>query len=396
MTDEFLPSRFFDIEPTTVDSLREKFRKHMDSLRAMDVFELTLHKKWMEVQDYQSMVNRSQVVKSKIWTPTDFANKEQTVAEVRALKPRIRFVNPTDLALMNEWLMLRVFCHSMDFEQNPGRFFRFVVEDEVTGKYLGATSIGSDVISIKCRDAWIGWERVYRTTSGRLNNSCIGTCIMACQPFGYNFLGGKLVASLMVDSVVANAWKEQTGDRLAGLTTTSLYGGVSMYNGIPYWYKLGETEGKIYIKPDDAVYKEWHHWLQENKPDEYRKATFKEGINGPVTGIKQKILDLVFKTSGIQASKYAHGFKRGVYYAPLYQNTKEFLRGDIDEAALIPHPRLRNGTQGIIDWWIEKAVNRYTKLYDEKRIKPEILYYNDGIGMTWHDFKNQYLGEVGR
>ena len=396
MTAPFLPSKFFDIEPTTVDTLREKFRKHMDTLKNMDVYELTLYKKWMEIQDYGSLINRSQVVKAKIWAPKDFSNHKGTVKEVRALRPRIVFVDPLDEALMNDWLMLRVFCHTMDFEQNPGRFYRFLVIDEVTGKYLGATSIGSDVISIRVRDEWIGWERVYRTSSGRLNHSAIGTCIMACQPFGYNFLGGKLVASLMVDAPVAAAWKQQTEDTLVGLTTTSLYGGVSMYNGIPYWYGLGETEGKIYIKPDDSVYKEWHHWLQENKPDEYRKATFKEGIVGPVTGIKQKILDLVFHTAGIRAAKYAHGFKRGVYYAPLYANTKEFLRGEIDEAALIPHPRLNGGTDKIVQWWIEKAINRYTKLHQEHRIKPEMLYYNTGIGMMWPDFKDQFFGEVGR
>lgn len=395
MTD-FLPSQFFDVEPTTVDILREKLRLHMDMLKLMDVREFTLYKKWIEVQQYRRFGNRSEVVKAKIWTPTDFGDVERTEAEIRALRPQIVFIHPDNKAMVDEWLMLRVFCHSMAFDQNPGRFFRFAVIDEVTGKYLGCTSIGSDVISIKARDKWIGWTQKDRTETGRLKNTVIGTCIMACQPFGYNFLGGKLVASLMADDVVAESWEEMTGSKLVGLTTTSLYGTESMYNGIPYWKKMGATEGKIFLKPDDSVYKEWHHWLKEHKPEEYLKATVKEGINGPITGIKQKILDLAFRTASIRASKYVHGFKRGVYYCVRYENAREFFRGEIPQEELKVHPRIAKGTQGIIDYWMQKAVNRYRKLHDEGRLKTEYLYYNDLIDMSWEEAKETYLGEIGR
>lgn len=394
---EFLPGKFFDVEPTTVDTLREKLRVHMEFLKSMNVREHTLYKKYIEVQDYRKMANRSSVTKANIWTPTDITDKERTIKELGALEPKIMYVSPDDKQLTLDWQMLRVFCHTMNFDQNPGRFYRFIVYDEPTGKWLGAASIGSDVISIRVRDAWIGWEREWRQSSGRLNNSTIATCIMACQPFGYNFLGGKLVAALMTDRPVADAWEAQSGDKLVGLTTTSLYGASSMYNGIPYWKTLGETEGKIYLKPDDSVYKEWHDWLKKNKYDEYIAKTVKDGIVGPVTGIKQKILDMAFKYASIKPSRYTHGFKRGVYYALLYENTKEYLRGEIELDALIEHPRLTGDrTQRIVEWWRKKAIKRYTKLLDNDGIKPELLYYNDIIGSTWNEAKELYLGEVGR
>ena len=395
MTNDFLPSRFFDVEPTTVDTLRQKLVTHMNMLKSMDVYEMTLYKKWVEAQKYLKFINRSEVVKARIWTPTDILDKEQTVNEINALVPKIVYINPeTDKSMMDDWLMLRVFCHTMAFDQNPGRFIRFMVYDEVTEKYLGATSIGSDVIAIGVRDKWIGWDKSVRLES-TLKNSAIATCIMATQPLGYNMLGGKLIASLMTDDAVAEAWMSTTGNRLVGLTTTSLYGTESMYNGIPYWKKLGATQGRIYLKPDDSVYDEWHHWLQDNKPDEYLKATRKEGIVGPVTGIKQKILDLAFKTASISPSKYTHGFSRGVYYAPLYENAREYLRGEIGEDKLVRHPRMK-GTESIVNWWRNKAINRYLKVYEESRLKPEILYYNDLIGVSWEDAKKLYLEEVGR
>ena len=47
-------------------------------------------------------------------------------------------------------------------------------------------------------------------------------------------------------------------------------------------------------------------------------------------------------------------------------------------------------------WWKRKAIRRYTKLHEENRLKPEILYYSDILNMTWDACKEKYLGEVGR
>ena len=47
-------------------------------------------------------------------------------------------------------------------------------------------------------------------------------------------------------------------------------------------------------------------------------------------------------------------------------------------------------------WWKPKAIKRYSKLHKENRLKPEILYYSDILGMTWEQCKEKYLGEVGR
>lgn len=387
---------FFDVQEPTLDDAKKAFIENMDMLKSMPVESQTLYKKWKEVKGYYAnRVDASRVVKAKIWTPTDIMNKEQTVKEIKALKPRIRYVVPKSADEL-DWLMLRVFSHTMEFDQNPGRFLKFLVYDESTGKYLGAASLGSDVIAITCRDEWIGWSKEIRL-KGKLNNSAIGTCIMATQPFGYNFLGGKLVASLLTTKVVADTWERLYNNKLAGLTTTSLYGGHSMYQRIPFWKEMGNSKGAIAIKPDDDVYDEWHQWIKENMAEDYnRKIRSKDTASGPVTGIKQQILSIIFKAVGISQSKYKHGFERGVYYAPLYENTREFLRGEIDESKLVPLAKLKDDVDSVVNWWVVKAVARYEKLYDENRIKPEILYYNNLVNMTWDEAREHYLGEVGR
>jgi len=289
-----------------------------------------------------------------------------------------------------------VFSHTMEFDQNPGRFVRFLVYDEVTGKYLGATSLGSDVIAIACRDEWIGWDKDTKL-QGKLNSSAIGTCIMATQPFGYNFLGGKLVASMLTTKVVSDTWERLYNNVLAGLTTTSLYGSESMYNSIPFWKKLGSSTGAIGIKPDDTVYQKWHDYIKEHKPDEYKERFVKEDSSkGPVTGIKQQIMAMIFREVGVSASKYKHGFERGVYYAPLYENTREFLRGEIDKDKLVPLTKLKDDVDSVINWWKPKAIARYQKLHDEGRIKDGILYYTNLIGISWDEARELYLSEVGR
>jgi hypothetical protein len=389
-------AEFFDVPEVSIDDAKQRFIDNMDMLKSMPVQEQTLYKKWKEIKGYYAnKVDASRVVKAKIWTPTDIMNKEQTVAEINALQPRIRYVVPKTQD-ESDWLMLRVFSHTMEFDQNPGRFVRFLAYDEITGKYLGAVSLGSDVISITCRDEWIGWDKDTKL-GGKLNNSAIGTCIMATQPFGYNFLGGKLVASLLTTKVVAETWEKLYNNKLVGLTTTSLYGGHSMYQRIPFWKEMGLSKGAITIKPDDDVYDEWHQWIKENMADEYdKKILSKDTGNGPVTGIKQHILSIIFKAVGISQAKYRHGFERGVYYAPLYENTREFLKGDITEKELVPLKKLEKDVDAVVDWWKVKAIARYCNLYEQGRIKPEILYYNNIIDMSWDEAKQAYLGDVGR
>lgn len=384
--------QFFDMPQFDYEENKKIFVEHMDFLAAMSNEEHTLYKKWKEVQNYPNLLDKSAVLKARIWTPRDITDKEKTSEDISALQPEIIPVPSDDKKLLEEWLILRVFIHTMEFEQNPGRFLRFLIRDKVTQQYLGVASIGSDIITVSCRDKWIGWTEKNKLEDGRLRNSAIATTIVATQPFGYNFLGGKLVAALMTDPVVRQTWQDLYNEPLVGLTTTSLYGKHSMYQRIPYWKELGETAGKVMLKPDDKVYEVWNHWLQENKAEEYLKKTIGPG-GKPASGVKQKIIVMIMQELGLKQAKYTHGFQRGVYYAPFYENTREYLRGEIGEKDLIPNKKLDRNP---VEWWLPKASARYETLHKENRLKDGILYYNDIVDVPWEEVKRVYLGEVGR
>jgi len=392
---------FFDEPKFDFDKERKTFIDNLNLLKTMSVQEQTLYKKWQEFNaDVYSMTQKASKFKrinNSIWTPSDITNKEQTLIELLALEPYVEMLEQGNAKDNETWTLVRRLIHTMEFTANPGRNLKFFVKDKVTGKLLGVICLGSDVTSLGARDKYIGWSLDNKFKDGKLKHTAIGTTICCAQPLGYNFLGGKLVAALVTSSVVRDAWKKLYGQTLVGMSTTSLYGIHSMYNSIPLWRTMGKSVGRIALKPDDATYEVWHDWVRENMESEYKKATTqKEGVSGPPTGVKQKTINLIFRAVGIKASDYEHGFQRGIYYADMYENGKEFLRGEIEEKDLKMKKKYAEDTDYIMNWWKPKAIKRYTKLFDEGRLKPEKLFYGDIVGKTWEETKEMYLSEVGR
>ena len=402
---------FWDSEPEkpVFDFDREKANliENMDYLLTMSVEEQTLYKKWVELQGDTMIKDKSLIASyyDSQWKPTDINNKELTIKEIEELDPYVEIVddNPKE---STKWAQIRRMIHTMDFTANPGRNVKINVKDRVSGKLLGQISLASDVTSMGVRDNYIGWSKDNKFVDGKLNHTTIASTIVCTQPLGYNFLGGKLVAMMTTVPEVRNYWKTKYGQTLIAVGTTSLYGIHSQYNGIPLFKTLGESAGKISLKPEDKFYDPWHHWLKENRAEWYKQnisderarngANMGYEANGPVSGIKQKILGQIFKECGIKANQYHHGFKRGVYLAMMYENGREFLCKQIEEDALVLKPKFEQGVEYINKWWKKHAISRYSKLYDEGRIKPEHLFYIEGIGMGWDEFKAKYLKEVGR
>jgi len=403
---------FWDTEPANpefdFETQKRLLIENMDYLSSMSVEEQTLYKKWVELQEPSMIRDKSQIASmyDVQWAPSDINNLEQTIKEIEELEPYVEIVE--DAKEATKWTYIRKMIHTMSFVANPGRNVKINVKDRKSGKLLGQISLASDVTSMAVRDNYIGWTKDDKFKKGKLNHTTIASTIVCTQPLGYNFLGGKLIAMMTTVPEVRNYWKEKYGQTLIAVGTTSLYGIHSQYNGIPHFKTLGESAGKISIKPDDKFYDPWHQWLKKERSEWYQQAITNErirngknmgtgeGASGPVSGIKQKILGQILKECGIKASDYHHGFKRGVYLAMIYENGPEFLRDEIGEDELKMKQKFEEGVDYISKWWKKKAIKRYTKLHSEGRLKPENLFYLDGIGKDWETFKNNRLNEVGR
>ena len=385
---------FFGEAEFNYQAEKQKFIDNMDFLKSMSVQEQTLYKKWQEFnkdEKLMSQITSLDVISNQLWKPTDINNLEQTIQEINDMEPIVEYTQDNA-----KWTLLRQGISSMEFVANPGRNIKFYVKDKVSNKYLGVICMGSDVTSLGSRDEYIGWTRDNKFKDGKLNHTAIGTSIIATQPLGYNFLGGKLVSALVTCSTIRDKWQEMYDETLVGATTTALYGIHSQYNGIPHWKTLGETKGKISIKPDDSAYDVWHQWLKDNKTEKYEKLVELRPNGQPQTGIKQKIIQMIYQELGIKRAKYEHGFKRGAYYADIYENGRPFLRNEINEDELVMKEKYKLDYDRIINWWKPKAIRRYEKLHKENRLKPEQLFYSDIIGMSWEETKEKYLGDIGR
>jgi hypothetical protein len=401
---------FWDTEPQKpvfdFEIEKAKLKENMDYLMTMSVQEQTLYKKWVELQEPSMIQAKDQIASyyDSQWKPTDINNKELTIKEIESLDPYVEIID--DPKESTKWAAVRRMIHTMDFTANPGRNVKINVKDRVSGKLLGQISLASDVTAMGVRDNFIGWSKDNKFVDGKLNNTTIASTIVCTQPLGYNFLGGKLIAMMTTTPEVRAYWKTKYDNILIAVGTTSLYGIHSQYNGIPLFKTLGESAGKISLKPDDKFYDPWHQWIKENRAEWYKQNISDERArnganmgyesNGPVSGIKQKILSAIFKECGIKATEYHHGFKRGVYMAMMYENGCEYLRNEITEDKLILKDKFKQGTEYINKWWKKHAISRYTKLHDEGRIKPEHLFYIDAIGISWEEMKAKYLAEVGR
>ena len=132
-----------------------------------------------------------------------------------------------------------------------GKNIQLVAKEKNTGKILGFIRLGSPVIYMRPRNELLG--QVFSQnpdTTKRFNDSAMmGFVIVPSQPFGFNYLGGKLMAGICTSHEVREICNKKYGMNMCLFETTSLYGstkGVSQYDGMkPFIRYQGETDSDI-------------------------------------------------------------------------------------------------------------------------------------------------------
>jgi len=328
--------------------------------------EAVFYDKYYEIQECINQQFTITKLKSKLWDGTDISEICPWAFQVETKEQ------------LDDWRYLIRFTSSFKNVSNPGRNMKFLVEDKTTGKYLGALTVTSDFGDLGARDKYIGWSRDDRYKNKKLNNVACGQAIIPIQPFGYNFLGGKLMALMITSDTIRNAWEEKYGDVLVGMTTTSLYGTFSQYNGLSTFKKRGKTTGQMPIKLPRPVVKRWEEYYGEKSKDK-------------LGGFAK-----IYRECGMKPKDYQHGIQRGIYFCPFYENTNEFLCGNIEKSSLIIRQKFVNYNSYITDWWKPKAEKRFNKLQSEDRLITKLHFWDKLFGLSYEEAKQNYLGEVGR
>ena len=392
------------------EKLVEVLTKDLTYASGMDVKEYTLYQKWCEIKErypvqevstlfgqdiqmvYPEQDKLIKQVKSNFWMPKepdDYAN----------LKPVMKLHNGE---LAETWNAIRTFSSTMKNNSNIGRNLFYTIEDEVTGKYLGVICISSDFLDLTPRDNAIGWSRDVKTSQGMINHTAIGSTIVPLQPLGYNYMGGKLLALLCLADTVQKDWKERYGDVLVGVTTTSLYGntksnGLSQYDGLEHWNKMGFSSGSVAFEPSRATKRMIFDWIKENhtkKYFEWWEAKNKQGL--PLKrDHKNRSLHFAYPKLGIPKELTRTEHQRGIYFSPLYDNTSEYLRKEIGDDKLVKS--FDTSLEALTNIWKTKyAKGRISMLKKKNTVSYEALFYDDLIKMSWEETKAKYLTQVGR
>ena len=401
------PERFIHID---TEELKTKLIGDLTYASKMDVREYTLYQKWLEVhekyptrelttlfgQDIQ-LVNPEQVklideVKSNFWKP-------ESPDDYEKLRPIMKLSNG-DLA--ETWNTVRTFSSTMKNNSNIGRNLFYTVIDGQTEKYLGVICISSDFLDLTPRDKAIGWPRDIKTTGNMINHTAIGSTIVPLQPLGFNYMGGKLLALLCLSDTVQNDWKVRYGNTLVGVTTTSLYGntksnGLSQYDGLEHWNKMGFSSGSVAFEPSRKTVNMVYDWVKENYTERYFEWWEAKNPKGlPLKrDHKNRTLNFAYGKLGIPKELIRTEHQRGIYFSSLYNNTNEYLRKEIGDEQLVKS--FDTSEEALTQIWKTKyAKGRISMLKKKNNVSYESLFYDDLIYLSWEETKAKYLPQVGR
>ena len=400
------------------DKLKETIIKDLTFVSAMDVKEYTLYQKWQEVKDrYPTAETNSffddkpamlrpeqatviQEVKNNFWLPDD-------PQEYLKLEPELIWTDGAEIQSHTNakgseiWNALRTFLSTMKNNSNIGRNINFLVRDRITQKYLGVICMSSDFLDLTPRDEYIGWDRT-RKTQKMINHTCIGSTIVPIQPLGYNLVGGKLLALLCLSDTVEKTWEKQYGDKLVGVTTTSLYGKtkeipLSQYDRLRHWKKMGWTAGSVSFEPEKATNTLIQQWLMHNHTYKYFEWYVAKKPSGQPhkRDHRNRSRSFTYSKLGIDKKLQKSDHARGIYFGELYTNTREFLREECEEKDLMRS--FHNSTDYLTTLWKTRyASKRIKSLTKQDRVSKETHFYDDIIYLTWEETKAKYLPQVGR
>ena len=300
----------------------------------------------------------------------------------------VKFVGDRfDNALSQDYYRSRLIATSShNIEDNiPGRELRWIVREKRTQKVIGFIRFGSPVINSKPRNNWLGKAPDLSIFN---RHAVMGFAIVPSQPFGYNYLGGKLLALLCVSHFARETINDVFKKDIGLFETTSLYGSTtsaSQYDGLkPFIRYKGLTDSKFLPLLHAAKF---HHLHDEftrynnNQPLTENRASSKKmkRQNKMISIIRNSLEDQKKLEEFNRVIKMAFGLteRKRFYISDYgYSNIREVILGEQDK--LIPGQNYdKFHLDNIIKWWKKKAGKRYDKLKKEGRFRDKVELWTE-------------------
>jgi hypothetical protein len=273
----------------------------------------------------------------------------------------------------------------------PGKAIKWVVYEKNTGQIAGFIRLGSPTINSKPRNIFLGkpLDTLSAEVMKRFNDSTImGFIIVPTQPFGFNYLGGKLLAAICCSHLTKDTLDEKYGGPFCMFETTSLYGSTkssSQYDGMkPFLRHKGETVSDFAPLINDDNFHRLKDWFESKNGEPLidpqassRKlktqtkmiSIIKASLKGVDDDAYNKFVQTYLDAKGLTEQKRAYMSDYG------FDNVKEYLNMETDELRKKDNYD-RYSFDGVVDWWRKKAANRFETLKSDGRLRTELETWN--------------------
>jgi hypothetical protein len=327
----------------------------------------------------------------KIPTPLFGMSHEDDLFQDFSMHPEdmnFRIVQP-DHSTFNTLLEMTA---SFTYEEAPGKEMKLMIQETTTGTAVGFIKLGSPIINSKPRNQWLGGVPDLTIFNKR---AIMGFIIVPTQPFGFNYLGGKLLSMICCSHEVREMLNKKYDTEMCLFETTSLYGnikGTSQYDGLkPYLRYRGDTESKFLLTLPDFIYHDLSKWFIErnggpliHKGASSRKLKIQTKMISIIkNSLKQHDPDTYTEFVAFIKSKQDVTTQKRFYMSDYgYENSRDVILGKTE--TLIPNKQNFDKfyLENMVQWWKRKASNRYQKLVNENYLRTDLEVWNSNTMNT--------------
>ena len=271
-------------------------------------------------------------------------------------------------------------------DENPGKTMKLIIKETNTNKIVGFVRFGSPLINSKPRNDFLGGVPDLEIFNKR---AIMGFNIVPVQPFGFNYLGGKLLAAMCCSHFARRKLDKKYDTEFCLFETTSLYGnikGASMYDGLrPYLRYKGDTQSKFLLTLGEEIYFEMRDWFTEKNDGE---PIIREGVSSRKLKMQTKMVGIIKQSLAKHDKKAYELFSKKIaeagdvttqkrFYMSTYgyENAREVLLGEqknLTKAQNYDRFELEN----VISHWRKNASKRYDNVVSDGRIRKELEIWN--------------------
>ena len=360
-----------------------------DTLWAVDEF-IQYFSRMQNIEDYLRYVKKEVIKTTSTLFPLhdEFFNEDihpnDMEFDIKFVGDRFQYSVPQD----HYNTLLRAVSSHNNESNIPGRELRWMIYEKNTNTLLGFIRFGSPTINSKPRNIWLGKAPNLSIFN---RHAAMGFVIVPSQPFGYNYLGGKLLALLCCSHFARETLNDVFEKDIALFETTSLYGSTtdsSQYDGLkPFMRYKGLTESKFLPLLHDEAFHKLHDRFKtfnDNKPLTDNRASSKKMkrqtkmISILRNSMKEYGMDSQLKEfNDVVSTALSLTQKKRTYFCEYgYSNVREVILGEQDK--LIRGPNWdKFYLDNIISWWKKKATKRYEKLKREGRFRDKVELWTD-------------------